>query len=103
MYRINIELDIKAALSSGKFTVARDLLPKIQALNAVRCILEEKGIQKYSFDSVKSQDFFIWVKTFVMFHLRMKISVHLFFRQCAWCGIIVIYLKRNLFHHISHK
>lgn len=69
VYRINIELDIKGALSSGKFTVARDLLPKIQALNAVRCILEQKGVQKYSFDSVKSQDFFIWVKTFVIYFI----------------------------------
>lgn len=56
-----MELDIQGALSSGTFTVARDLLPKIQALNAVRCILENKPAYQYGTISSKNVDTFIWV------------------------------------------
>lgn len=39
-YRTVLELDIQGALSSGKFTVARDLLQQVQALNAIRGALD---------------------------------------------------------------
>lgn len=56
---MNIELDIIAAISSGKFTVARDLLPKVQALNRLRYLLEEKAV---SFtDHTFNTDAFVWV------------------------------------------
>ncbi|GJQ85413.1 hypothetical protein Trydic_g23844 [Trypoxylus dichotomus] len=45
-HRVNLELDIVAAQSSGKFAVARDLLPKIQALNA--SIINNELISAYN-------------------------------------------------------
>lgn len=39
-YRTVLELDIQGALSSGKFTVARDLLLQVQMLNVVRFVLD---------------------------------------------------------------
>lgn len=65
MHRINLELDIQGALSSRKFTVARDLLPKIKALNAVRCVLDKYTFQQYNFQSPKSQDLLIWATSSV--------------------------------------
>ncbi|KAF5274403.1 hypothetical protein FQA39_LY07283 [Lamprigera yunnana] len=59
LYRINLELDIQGALRSGKFTVARDLLPKIQSLNAVRSILDKSCIYHYDFD-ITTFDTFMW-------------------------------------------
>lgn len=63
MYRITVELDIKAAISSGTFTVARDLLPKVQALNAVRCILEKTYTYHYEFNS-SNIDTLTWVSSY---------------------------------------
>lgn len=39
VYRATLELDIQGALSSGKFTVARDLLLQVQTLNVVRKVI----------------------------------------------------------------
>lgn len=61
-HRTILELDIQGALSSGTFTVARYLLPKIQALNIVRCILEKKLTLQYNSVSSKNLDLFLWVK-----------------------------------------
>ncbi|XP_017782006.1 PREDICTED: integrator complex subunit 8 [Nicrophorus vespilloides] len=60
VHRVTLELDIQGALSSGKFTVARDLLPKIQALNAVRCILSRNATHQYNYKTSKALEFFIW-------------------------------------------
>uniref|UniRef100_A0AAR5NXE3 INTS8 TPR repeats domain-containing protein n=1 Tax=Dendroctonus ponderosae TaxID=77166 RepID=A0AAR5NXE3_DENPD len=59
-HRINLELDIQGALSSGVFTVARDLLYKVKALNYVRCILEKKFLNEFSLAVAKNIDAFIW-------------------------------------------
>ncbi|CAG9764754.1 unnamed protein product [Ceutorhynchus assimilis] len=59
-HRINLELDIQGALSSGVFTVARDLLYKVKALNYVRCILDKKLLNEYSVASDKNVDTFFW-------------------------------------------
>ncbi|KAJ8928547.1 hypothetical protein NQ314_018885 [Rhamnusium bicolor] len=59
-HRLNLELDIQGALSSGAFTVARDLLFKIKALNIVRCVLDRKPLYHYSVFSVKSIEIFLW-------------------------------------------
>lgn len=58
VHRVNIELDIAAAISSGKFTVARDLLPKVQALNSLRYILgnDKVKLTENEFNS----DAFLW-------------------------------------------
>lgn len=40
VHRVNIEINIRSALSCGKFTVARDLLPKVQVLNVIRFAVE---------------------------------------------------------------
>lgn len=70
-HRINLELDIQGALSSGVFTVARDLLYKVKALNYVRCILEKKFLNEFSLTVSKNIDAFIWViKHFKCFHLQ---------------------------------
>lgn len=60
--RVILELDIQGALSTGIFTVARDLLPKIQALNTIRCILDNKPIYQYNNLITSSSDIFVWVK-----------------------------------------
>lgn len=60
VHRINIELDIVAAISSGKFTVARDLLPKVQALNVLRYVLEDTAVQCN--DNNFNADAFVWVR-----------------------------------------
>jgi len=39
VYRDTLELDIQGAMSSGKFTVARDLLLQVQTLNVVRRVV----------------------------------------------------------------
>lgn len=59
--RVILELDIQGAISSGTFTVARDLLPKIQALNTVRCILDGKPVYQYNNVITTNLDIFIWV------------------------------------------
>ncbi|CAH1117237.1 unnamed protein product [Phaedon cochleariae] len=56
MHRLNLELDIQGAISSGAFTVARDLLQKIKALNIVRCVLDRKPLYQYSISSFKNAD-----------------------------------------------
>uniref|UniRef100_A0A1Y1MIK6 INTS8 TPR repeats domain-containing protein n=1 Tax=Photinus pyralis TaxID=7054 RepID=A0A1Y1MIK6_PHOPY len=63
--RKNLELDVAGATSSGKFTVARDLLPKIQALNAVRCILDRSCSFHYEINN-RSIESFIWAVTHIM-------------------------------------
>lgn len=60
-HRVNLELDIQGALSSGAFTVARDLLWKVKALNYVRCILDRNFLVEYSLSVSKNVDAFIWV------------------------------------------
>lgn len=59
--RMILELDIQGAISSGTFTVARDLLSKIQALNTVRCILDSKPVYQYNNVINSNLDVFIWV------------------------------------------
>lgn len=59
--RMILELDIQGAISSGTFTVARDLLAKIQALNTVRCILDGKPVYQYNNIINNNLDVFIWV------------------------------------------
>lgn len=39
IYRDTLELDIQGAMSSRKFTVARDLLLQVQTLNVVRRVV----------------------------------------------------------------
>ena len=39
VYRDTLELDIQGAMSSRKFTVARDLLLQVQTLNMVRRVV----------------------------------------------------------------
>ncbi|XP_044263221.1 integrator complex subunit 8 [Tribolium madens] len=56
-HRITLELDIQGALSSGTFTVARDLLNKIRALNVVRCVLDRKPTYHCS---LKSAEILVW-------------------------------------------
>ncbi|XP_025832848.1 integrator complex subunit 8 [Agrilus planipennis] len=51
VHRISLELDVQGALSSGKFTAARDFLPRIQALNCVRCLFDKKTTCRYNFNS----------------------------------------------------
>lgn len=59
-HRINLELDIQGALSSGIFTVARDLLYKVKALNHVRCTLDRKFLNEFALSNVKNAEAFIW-------------------------------------------
>lgn len=63
--RILLELDIQGAVSSGTFTVARDLLPKIQALNTIRCILDSKPIYQCNNILNSNLDIFIWVTNII--------------------------------------
>lgn len=63
-HRINLELDIQGAISSGVFTVARDLLYKVKALNYVRCILDQKFLNEFSLSPGKNVDAFMWVSFF---------------------------------------
>jgi hypothetical protein len=60
-HRIGLELDIQGALSSGTFTVARDLLCKIRALNIVRCVLDQKPTYQSSCSSFKNAEILVWV------------------------------------------
>lgn len=60
-HRLNVELDIQGALSSGTFTVARDLLNKIRALNIIRCVLDQKPIYHGSFSYEKNSEILVWV------------------------------------------
>lgn len=60
IHRINLELDIQGALSSGAFTVARDLLQKIKVLNIIRCVLDKKPLNQYS-SAFRNVDMLIWV------------------------------------------
>ncbi|XP_074035699.1 integrator complex subunit 8 [Leptinotarsa decemlineata] len=60
MHRLNLELNIQGALSSGAFTVARDLLQKIKILNIIRCILDRKPFYQYSITSWHNADLFVW-------------------------------------------
>lgn len=59
-YRINLELDIQGAMSSGSFYVVKDLLSQIKALNLVRCVLDGKPIHQYHITLAKNPDVFIW-------------------------------------------
>lgn len=59
-YRVGLELDIRAAVSSGKFTVARDLLSKIQSLNVVRSTLDKSLPYNYDYGSI-SPNSLVWV------------------------------------------
>lgn len=61
MHRINLELDLQGALSSGGFTVARDLMQKIKALNIIRCVLDKKPMYHHTLSSYKTTDTLIWV------------------------------------------
>lgn len=60
MHRINLELDLQGALSSGGFTVARDLMQKIKALNIIRCVLDKKPMYHHTLSSYKTTDTLIW-------------------------------------------
>lgn len=62
-YRVSLELDIRAAVSSGKFTVARDLSSKIQSLNVVRSTLDKNLPYNYDYGSV-SPSSLVWVSCF---------------------------------------
>lgn len=95
-HRINLELDIIAAQSSGKFAIARDLLPKIQSLNAIRCVLEQKGTHNYNFISEKNQDFLVWAALAVWDHISMyeKKLLSTYFLQLAIAHKIPDLLKK---------
>ncbi|XP_056638700.1 integrator complex subunit 8 [Diorhabda sublineata] len=60
MHRINLELNIQGALSSGVFTVARDLIQKIKALNIIRCVLDRKPLYQYTLSLFKNTDTLLW-------------------------------------------
>ncbi|XP_050296923.1 integrator complex subunit 8 [Anthonomus grandis grandis] len=60
VHRINLELNIQGAVSSGIFTVARDLLLKVKALNQVRCVLERKFLCEFSLRVPKNVDTLLW-------------------------------------------
>lgn len=68
--RIILELDIQGAISSGTFTVARQLLPKIQGLNTIRCILDNRPAFEYGCVISKNLDMFIWVGSFIQLFLQ---------------------------------
>lgn len=67
-YRTVLELDIQGALSSGKFTVARDLLQQVQALNAVRAAVSKDAylrapsdlVHRLRYGGTRSLDIFLW-------------------------------------------
>ncbi|KAK9890977.1 hypothetical protein WA026_013315 [Henosepilachna vigintioctopunctata] len=59
-YRMNLELDIQGAMSSGSFYVVKDLLPQVKALNFVRCILDRKPAHQYSLSFYKNSEALIW-------------------------------------------
>lgn len=61
MHRLNLEMDVQGAISSGAFTVARDLLQKIKAFNIVRCVLDGKPLYQYSESSLKNVDLLLAV------------------------------------------
>ncbi|CAH0550288.1 unnamed protein product [Brassicogethes aeneus] len=58
-HRLNLELDIQGAVSSGTFTVARDLLSKIKASNIVRCVLDQKPLYQCAIVNEKDADSFV--------------------------------------------
>lgn len=60
-YRINLELDIQGAMSSGTYFVVKDLLPQVKCLNLVRCILDRKPVHQYHISLNKYPEVFIWV------------------------------------------
>lgn len=64
LHRINLELDIQGALSSGAFTVARDLLQKIKVLNIIRYVLDRRPLYQYS-TTFKNIDMLIWVYAYL--------------------------------------
>mgnify|MGYP006948249841 CR=1 FL=1 len=69
-HRINLELDIQGAISSGIFTVARDLLIKVKALNHVRCIMDQKFLNEFSLSNGKHVETLLWVSV----HKRLCMS-----------------------------
>ncbi|CAG9860087.1 unnamed protein product [Phyllotreta striolata] len=60
MHRINLELNLQGALSSGGFTVARDLIQKIKALNIIRCVVDKKPIYHHCISLYKNADTLVW-------------------------------------------
>ncbi|XP_076267977.1 integrator complex subunit 8 isoform X1 [Rhynchophorus ferrugineus] len=60
VHRLNLELDVQGALSSGVFTVARDLLYKVKALNHIRCVLDRKMFNEFPLTNAKNIDSFLW-------------------------------------------
>lgn len=57
--RIILEMNLAGGLSSGKYTVGNDLLVKIQALNAVRCVVGR--FTSHTFDyNLQNLEFLIW-------------------------------------------
>ncbi|XP_030752565.1 integrator complex subunit 8 [Sitophilus oryzae] len=56
VHRLNLELDVQGALSSGVFTVARDLLYKVKALNHIRCVLEKKLLNEFALSHSRNID-----------------------------------------------
>lgn len=73
-HRISLELDIQGAISSGVFTVARDLLYKVKALNYVRCILDRKFLNEFSLMPGKNVDAFMWVSFFLFCLLNICVQ-----------------------------
>nr|XP_022899838.1 integrator complex subunit 8 [Onthophagus taurus] len=108
-YRINLELDIQSALSSGKFTVARDLLPKIHALNTIRCIIDEKGLHKYMHITERNQEFLIWAAAAVWDFSSVfeKQSIAAYFAQLSVSNKMPEFLKKfrsqEIFRDIAHN
>lgn len=74
MYRTVLELDIQGALSSGKFTVARDLLLQVQMLNVIRNVLDNKScftgdfIHRIKCGGQKAIDILFWVSITDLFY-----------------------------------
>ncbi|XP_049887271.1 integrator complex subunit 8 [Pectinophora gossypiella] len=97
IHRQVVELDIQGSASSGAFTVARDLLNRVSALNAVRYALEgglpsthPDFLNKFKIVGIKFFDLLFWALAPVLMsdlsekdweHLRM-FFLHLATSQC---------------------
>jgi hypothetical protein len=80
VYRDTLELDIQGAMSSRKFTVARDLLLQVQTLNVVRRVVTGTltcgdYIHKLRQGGSKAVDLLISVSTVKIFITIIRIAV----------------------------
>lgn len=103
VYRDTLELDIQGAMSSRKFTVARDLLLQVQTLNAVRRAVTGTltcgdYIYKLRQGGSKAVDLLISALKHILPHsnLAEKENIKLFVMQLVQCGDIEGLLERLL-------